>query len=258
MVDAKTDAIDQIVKKRDWLAVERLRLFRLQRAIDAYTRRIDSELQECVEAGLTGRISASAAWRSGAATIRAMARTHGQVQMASPDCLQRVCVVQAGGSQRHLSGRLPNHRRLERSWDDPLDLPRRVEILADAMDQLHNLRHSEGRSLFLGRRRICAHPTARRNRRLYYLQQTDYSTTPCAGAVTTFVQPNGNKITVARSNSGSCAGSEDFFSALIDYRPVKRVDLYAGLMISNVYGGLANGFPTTQDISPTAGIRIRF
>ena len=51
MVDAKTDAIDQIVKKRDWLAVERLRMFRLQRAIDAYAQRIDSELQECVEAG---------------------------------------------------------------------------------------------------------------------------------------------------------------------------------------------------------------
>jgi predicted porin len=92
----------------------------------------------------------------------------------------------------------------------------------------------------------------------YYLQQSDYSTTPCAGAVSTFVQPNGNKITVARSNSGSCAGSETFFSALIDYRPVKRVDLYAGLMVSNVYSGLANGFPATQDISPTAGIRIKF
>jgi len=92
----------------------------------------------------------------------------------------------------------------------------------------------------------------------YYLQQTDYNTTPCTGALTTFVQPNGNKITVARSSNGACAGSEDFFSALIDYRPFKRVDLYAGLMVSNVYGGLANGFPATQDISPTAGIRIRF
>jgi predicted porin len=92
----------------------------------------------------------------------------------------------------------------------------------------------------------------------YYLQQSNYSTTACAGAVTTFVQPNGNKITVARANSGSCAGTEDFFSALIDYRPLKRVDLYAGLMISNVYAGLANGFPATQNISPTAGIRIKF
>ena len=44
-------AIDYIVKRRDWLVVERLRLFRLKRAIDAYARTIDSELQECVEAG---------------------------------------------------------------------------------------------------------------------------------------------------------------------------------------------------------------
>ncbi len=92
----------------------------------------------------------------------------------------------------------------------------------------------------------------------YYLQQSDYNTTACTGALTTFVLPNGNKLTVARSSNGACAGSETFFSALIDYRPVKRVDLYAGLMVSNVYGGLANGFPATQDISPTAGIRIKF
>ena len=92
----------------------------------------------------------------------------------------------------------------------------------------------------------------------YYLQQTDYSTTPCAGTLFTTVAPNGNKIAVGRVNSGSCAGTEDFFSALIDYRPYKRVDLYAGLMVSNVYGGLASGFPATQDISPTAGIRIKF
>jgi hypothetical protein len=31
----------------------------------------------------------------------------------------------------------------------------------------------------------------------------------------------------------------DAISVLIDYRPVKRVDLYAGMMISNVCGGLA-------------------
>ena len=92
----------------------------------------------------------------------------------------------------------------------------------------------------------------------YYLQQSDYNTTACTGTLFTTVMPNGNKLSVGRSSSGSCAGSEDFYSALIDYRPVKRVDLYAGLMISNVYGGLANGFPATQDISPTAGIRIKF
>jgi hypothetical protein len=56
MVVKKTEAIeplaiDYVEKRRDWLVVQRLRLFRLKRAIDAYARRIDSELQECVEAG---------------------------------------------------------------------------------------------------------------------------------------------------------------------------------------------------------------
>jgi hypothetical protein len=44
-------AIDYIVKRRDWLVVERLRLFRLKRAIDAYAQTVDRQLQECVEAG---------------------------------------------------------------------------------------------------------------------------------------------------------------------------------------------------------------
>ena len=56
MVEKKTDAIDRIaidhiVKLRDRLVVERLRLFRLKRAIDAYAQTVDSELLECVEAG---------------------------------------------------------------------------------------------------------------------------------------------------------------------------------------------------------------
>jgi predicted porin len=94
----------------------------------------------------------------------------------------------------------------------------------------------------------------------YYLSQSDYnsSTTPCAPANTTYVEPNGYKFTVTRLNNGACAGSTDFISFLIDYRPVKRIDLYAGVMVSNVYGGLANGYQVTQTINPTAGLRIKF
>jgi predicted porin len=94
----------------------------------------------------------------------------------------------------------------------------------------------------------------------YYLEQSNYnsSTTPCAYANANFVTPNGHSFEVSRINAGSCAGSQDAYSFLIDYRPVKRVDLYAGLMVSNVYGGLANGFPVTQEIAPTAGFRIKF
>jgi predicted porin len=94
----------------------------------------------------------------------------------------------------------------------------------------------------------------------YYLSQNNYnsSTTPCAPASTSFVEPNGYKFSVTRLNNSACAGSTDFLSFLIDYRPVKRVDLYAGVMISNVYGGLANGYQVTQTINPTAGLRIKF
>src|SRR5208337_1610862 len=59
-------------------------------------------------------------------------------------------------------------------------------------------------------------------------------------------------------NSGKCAGQTDFLSFVVDYRPVKRVAVYAGVMESNVYAGLANGYWKTQNIAPTAGIRIKF
>ena len=70
--------------------------------------------------------------------------------------------------------------------------------------------------------------------------------------------------------------SQDAISVLADWRPVKRIDIYAGVMLTNVYGGLANGFFSTlpviangkvittynvahtQSYDPTIGIRIRF
>jgi len=94
----------------------------------------------------------------------------------------------------------------------------------------------------------------------YYVEQNNYnsSTTPCASANTSFTQPNGNKFVVSRVNNSSCAGSQDALSFMMDYQPAKRVDLYAGVMVSNVYAGLASGFPATQDIAPTAGLRVKF
>jgi hypothetical protein len=94
----------------------------------------------------------------------------------------------------------------------------------------------------------------------YYETQNNYnsSTTPCAYAKTSFVQANGNVLNVIRANSSACGGTQYALSTMIDYRPLKRVDLYAGLMFSNVYGGLANGFLATQNIAPTAGMRVKF
>ena len=53
-------------------------------------------------------------------------------------------------------------------------------------------------------------------------------------------------------------GTLDTFSWLIDYRPVRRIDVYAGVALSNAYPGLANGYQQTQNIDPTLGVRIKF
>jgi predicted porin len=79
----------------------------------------------------------------------------------------------------------------------------------------------------------------------YYAWQNDFSTTPCTG--------QGIHI-----SSSACAGTLDTFSLLVDYRPVKRIDVYAGVALSNVYAGLANGFQATQNIDPTVGVRVKF
>src|SRR5580700_7128184 len=94
----------------------------------------------------------------------------------------------------------------------------------------------------------------------YYEIQNNYnsSTTPCAAVPTTFVQANGSTSTVIRVNNTACYGTQDAISFMVDYRPLQRVDLYAGVMISNVYAGLANGYQQVQNIAPTAGLRIKF
>ena len=62
----------------------------------------------------------------------------------------------------------------------------------------------------------------------------------------------------ASTSSPRCAGSQSAISFLLDYKPLARADLYGGVMITNVYGGLASGFIKTQNIDPTVGLRIRF
>ena len=55
-----------------------------------------------------------------------------------------------------------------------------------------------------------------------------------------------------------CSGYLQAVSALIDYKPVKRVDLYAGFMYSVASGGLASGYVNNENFAPTAGVRIAF
>jgi predicted porin len=98
----------------------------------------------------------------------------------------------------------------------------------------------------------------------YYQGQNNFNPSACTGSG-------------AFISSNKCGGSQTGLSFLLDWKPVKRVDIYAGVLLSNVYGGLANGFfstssvvipgtatvlnvntARTQNYDPTVGIRVRF
>jgi predicted porin len=113
----------------------------------------------------------------------------------------------------------------------------------------------------------------------YYQTQNDYNFNWTTGI--THGLPFGYATGAACTGTGAfissskCSGSQDGLSFLVDWRPIKRVDIYGGIMLTNVYGGLANGYYSvipvihgktiinaqeahTQSYDPTIGIRIRF
>jgi predicted porin len=58
--------------------------------------------------------------------------------------------------------------------------------------------------------------------------------------------------------SSKCSGTLDAVSFDVDWKFEKKFDVYAGLMFSQVGGGLANGYLYHNNIDPTAGVRFRF
>jgi predicted porin len=58
--------------------------------------------------------------------------------------------------------------------------------------------------------------------------------------------------------SGTCSGSLNAVSGVIDYHFTKRFDAYAGMMYSAVSGGLAAGYFNAVNFAPTAGVRYTF
>ena len=45
---------------------------------------------------------------------------------------------------------------------------------------------------------------------------------------------------------------------MLDWRPVKRVDVYGGVMFSQVAGGMANGYIQNDNTAYTSGVRVNF
>jgi predicted porin len=60
------------------------------------------------------------------------------------------------------------------------------------------------------------------------------------------------------SEHPQCAGTFDAISGVIDWKFAPKWDLYAGIMFSQVNGGLAFGFLQRNNIDPTVGLRFRF
>jgi predicted porin len=60
------------------------------------------------------------------------------------------------------------------------------------------------------------------------------------------------------ANASACPGSENAVSAALDWRVLKRVDLYTGVMYSTVSGGLATGFIVNNNTAFTTGVRVAF
>jgi predicted porin len=77
----------------------------------------------------------------------------------------------------------------------------------------------------------------------YHYWQNDYDTNAC---------------TEGGLSSSRCHGMENAVSGMIDYRLTGRIDAYAGLMWSQVTGGLASGYLHHVNLAPTAGVRMQF
>ena len=58
--------------------------------------------------------------------------------------------------------------------------------------------------------------------------------------------------------SANCHGTFDAVSFVVDWQFAKKFDAYAGIMFSQVNGGLANGYLNRSTVDPTVGLRFRF
>jgi hypothetical protein len=72
-------------------------------------------------------------------------------------------------------------------------------------------------------------------------------------------QPSWNTVKCSsQAISSKCSGTLDAVSFDVDWRFEKKFDVYAGLMFSQVGGGLANGYLYRNNVDPTVGLRFRF
>jgi predicted porin len=91
----------------------------------------------------------------------------------------------------------------------------------------------------------------------YYGWQNNYDTGGAAAC-----GPNTKSAIAGAAPQGSlatdCAGHLEAVSGLLDWRPVKRVDIYSGVMVSHATGGIASGYIKNTATAFTSGLRVNF
>jgi hypothetical protein len=60
------------------------------------------------------------------------------------------------------------------------------------------------------------------------------------------------------SSAAACARDEYALCAELDWRPVRRLDLYTGVIYSEVSGGVAKGYIVNNNTAFTTGLRVAF
>jgi len=91
----------------------------------------------------------------------------------------------------------------------------------------------------------------------YYGWQNNYDTGGAAAC-----GPNTKSAIAGAAPQGAlntdCAGRLEAVSGLVDWRPVKRVDIYSGVMVSHATGGIASGYIKNTATAFTSGLRVNF
>ena len=94
---------------------------------------------------------------------------------------------------------------------------------------------------------------------VYYASQNNYTPRgPWPSSCAANARPAVPGAAPQGSAQPTCAGGLFVLSALIDYRPVERLDVYGGLMASQASGGVASGYIHSGNIAPTVGLRLSF
>lgn len=92
-----------------------------------------------------------------------------------------------------------------------------------------------------------------------HIWNNTFDTAPATNCVAYTTSPAGYNGTVpAGTKKSDCAGHLDAFGALLDYRPIKRLDVYGGVLFTKGTGGQVSGYWSDSNVAVTAGVRLTF